>query len=157
MSAALENAEERAARLARIDDEQQRIDAEQIALGARENPMRVVPRPAPTTVPDATHAALGLPPRAARRSRRRSRRARNVIQNAKPCTQPLGGERTQAEQAGADGWLEPVNILAELSARRFEAGDVPGVLGEYACAYAQATGIDQSLAITAAVSTAAER
>lgn len=69
--------------------------------------------------------------------------------------QPLDGQRTQTEQAGADGWLEPVNILAELSARRFEADDVPAVLGEYACAYAQATGIDQSITITAAVSTAA--
>lgn len=67
--------------------------------------------------------------------------------------QNSGGNTT--ESAAADGWPEPVNILAQLAARKFGSDDVPAVLGEYPIAFAQSTGIDPSITITAAVSAAA--
>lgn len=52
-------------------------------------------------------------------------------------------------------WPEPVNILKELAAPPFEATDLPDVLAAYPIAYAEQTGIDRSITLTAAVSAAA--
>ena len=52
-------------------------------------------------------------------------------------------------------WADAVDILREMAAPPFTGDDVPACLGDFACAYARATGFDASLTITAAVSIAA--
>lgn len=56
---------------------------------------------------------------------------------------------------GASAWPEPANILTEAAAAAFEPGDVPAVLADYSCAWAEAAGFDPSASIACAVVTAA--
>jgi len=56
---------------------------------------------------------------------------------------------------GEAAWPEPVNILSELSAPEFRPEDMPPALSEFPAAYAAASGVDPSLALTAALTCAA--
>lgn len=62
----------------------------------------------------------------------------------------------EAGSGGAgEGWPEPVNLFAELSAAPYHASEVPVELGEYPRLYAAQTGIDVSIMLGAAVTCAA--
>lgn len=52
-------------------------------------------------------------------------------------------------------WRAPVNLFAEFSAPPYEASDLPLSLSAYPALYAAAGGLDRTLALTAAVATAA--
>jgi hypothetical protein len=52
-------------------------------------------------------------------------------------------------------WPEPLNLFSELVAPPYQADSVPAVLSDYAAGYAQATGIDPSITLGAAVVAAA--
>ena len=60
-----------------------------------------------------------------------------------------------ASNTAPDPWPDPVNLFAELTATPFEAADLPEELATYSALYAQQTGIDASIALTAAVASAA--
>lgn len=66
--------------------------------------------------------------------------------------QPI--ERPELDGEG-DPWPVPVNILADFAAAPYEPGDVPPVLGDFAALYAEASGLDVSITLTAALAAAA--
>jgi len=59
------------------------------------------------------------------------------------------------QESAPDPWPEPVNMLSELSAPEFRPEDMPAALSEFPAAYAQASGVDPSLALSAALASAA--
>jgi Protein of unknown function (DUF3987)/Primase C terminal 2 (PriCT-2)/Bifunctional DNA primase/polymerase, N-terminal len=65
-----------------------------------------------------------------------------------------GWQRPQATPQ-PDTWPDPVNLFAELGAAPFEAAELPDELAAYPRLYAQQTGIDASIAFTAAAGSAA--
>ncbi len=68
----------------------------------------------------------------------------------------LNGHTTTAVSAVAlESWPDPVNLFAELSATPFEDKELPEELASYPNLYAQQTGIDASIALSAAVVSAA--
>jgi Protein of unknown function (DUF3987)/Primase C terminal 2 (PriCT-2)/Bifunctional DNA primase/polymerase, N-terminal len=62
---------------------------------------------------------------------------------------------TAAQPSVEEPWPEAVNLFAELTAPPFEASNLPPELAAYPSLYARQTGIDASIALTAAVVTAA--
>jgi hypothetical protein len=69
--------------------------------------------------------------------------------------QQYGWHRPSPVVGEPDPWPDPVNLFAELTAAPFEASDVPPELGEYPRLFAEQTGIDLSIMLTAAVVAAA--
>lgn len=59
-----------------------------------------------------------------------------------------------ASEKSPPPWPEPVNILQELSAPAFTGDEAPQILSEFAVAFAQATGFDPSLTLSAAIGVA---
>jgi hypothetical protein len=74
--------------------------------------------------------------------------------NASNGADPQANAQAQQESEPRS-WPDPINILGEMSAPAFTREDLPAVLSEYPLAYAQATGFDPSLTLSAAVSVAA--
>ena len=65
------------------------------------------------------------------------------------------GDTGTQQDRKPQSWPDPVNFLGEMAAPEFTGDEVPAVLSEFALAYAQATGFDPSLTLSAAVSVAA--
>jgi len=66
-----------------------------------------------------------------------------------------GWERPRSGPEPEPPWPEPANIFTELTAAPFEAADLPPELAAYPQLYAEQTGIDASITLTAATGCAA--